>query len=171
MRVQVLNRKVHYWASAVIALPLLLVVGSGLLLQLKKQLPWVQPAEQRGSGKVPRIGPERMLEACRGVPEAEVREWADIARVDIRPSRGLVKVTAANGWELQLDAGTGEVLQSAYRRSDLIESLHDGSYFGDGVKLGVFLPAGLGLLLLWGTGVYLFWLPIGVKWRRKRTKG
>ena len=34
------------------------------------------------------------------------------------------------------------------RRSDLIESIHDGSYFGgDWTKLGLFLPAGIVLLL------------------------
>ena len=38
MRFNVLNRKVHYWAAAFIALPILVIIGSGLLLQVKKQL-------------------------------------------------------------------------------------------------------------------------------------
>lgn len=168
MRLPVLTRKVHYWASAVVAVPLLLVVSTGLLLQVKKQFTWVQPAERKGSGKVLALNPDRMLDACRAAPDAEVRTWDDITRVDIRPSRGLVKVTAKNGWEVQLDAATGEVLQVAYRRSDLIESLHDGSFFGDGAKLAVFLPAGLILFGLWVTGVYLFALPFWVRWRKQR---
>lgn len=72
-----------------------------------------------------------------------------------------------NGWEVQIDLGTGRVLQTAYRRSDLIESIHDGSFFaGDWTKLGVFLPAGIGLLLLWGGGIWMWWVPFSEKRRR-----
>ena len=109
----------------------------------------------------------RAAAACRGVPQAQVKDWGDISRLDVRPSRGLIKVTAKNNWEIQVDAGTGQVLQAAYRRSDLIEALHDGSGFHEAAKLWVFLPAGATLLVLWLTGIYLFWLPIGVR-RRKR---
>jgi hypothetical protein len=38
----------------------------------------------------------------------------------------------------------------------VIESIHDGSYFADWIKLWVFLPAGIGLFILWLTGMYLF---------------
>jgi hypothetical protein len=56
-----------------------------------------------------------------------------------------------------VDLGTGRVLQHAYRRSDLIESIHDGSFFGGNwTKLGLFLPAGLMLLFLWISGLFLF---------------
>jgi hypothetical protein len=166
MRLQVLNRKIHSWTAIVIAVPVLVIFLTGLLLQLKKQLPWVQPTEHRGIGKEPSL--EWPREICRQVPEAEIRSWADIHRVDVRPSRGMLKVTAQNSWEIQLDIQTGKVLQTAYRRSDLIEALHDGSWFHDGVKWAIFLPAGAALVLLWLTGIYLFWLPIWVRWRRRR---
>ena len=52
----------------------------------------------------------------------------------------------------------------AYRRSDLIESLHDGSWFHDRAKLWVFLPTAAVVLMLWGTGIYLFFLPLAVRW-------
>ncbi len=61
------------------------------------------------------------------------------------------------------------MLQTAYRRSDLIESIHDGSFFaGDWSKLGVFLPSGVALLLLWITGLWMFWLPFSVQRKRRR---
>ena len=44
MHFNVLNRKVHYWAAAVIALPLIVIASTGSLLQLKKHWAWVQPA-------------------------------------------------------------------------------------------------------------------------------
>jgi hypothetical protein len=99
----------------------------------------------------------------------EIESWDDINRIDVRPSRGILKVWAKSNREIQIDTKSGDVLQTAYRRSDLIESFHDGSWFGDGVKLGVFLPAGITLLVLWLTGMYLFFLPIYVRRRRKRS--
>jgi hypothetical protein len=64
------------------------------------------------------------------------------------------------------------VLQTAYRRSDFIESIHDGSVFlGDWTKLGVFLPSGITVFGLWLTGMWMWWIPFsrkrGVKRRRK----
>jgi uncharacterized iron-regulated membrane protein len=168
MKFSVLNRKVHYWLSLVIAVPLLVVIVTGILLQLKKELPWVQPPHNRGSSKELAISFDQILAAARSVPEAEIKGWSDIDRLDVRPGHGMLKVQAKNAWEIQLDAKTGKVLQVAYRRSDFIESLHDGSWFSDLVKSWVFLPSAIILLVLWLTGMYLFWLPIVVKNRRKR---
>lgn len=161
-------RKLHYWIAAAIALPVLVILSSGLLLQLKKQWSWVQPAELRGTVSAPAIGLAEILDAVRKLPEHGVGGWDDIRRIDLRPDRGVAKVWLENGFEVQVDLGTGAVLQSAYRRSDLIESIHDGSFFGgDWVKLGLFLPSGLALLVLWGTGLWLFWLPFSAR-RRSR---
>ena len=168
MRFNVLNRKIHYWASPLIALPVLVILGSGLLLQLKKHWSWVQPVEHRGTGSRPAINLEGILSSVKSVPELEVAGWDDINRIDVRPGRGVAKVWLQSGYEAQVDLGTGRVLHSAYRRSDLIESIHDGSFFaGDWSKLGLFLPSGLTLLLLWATGLWMFLVPFSVKWKRK----
>ena len=153
------NRKLHRWGAILIALPLLVVVGSGILLQLKKQSDWIQPSTRRGSGAVPTLSFDRILAAAAAVPEAGVTTWDDVDRLDVRPSKGVVKVRAKSGWEVQVDTTTGEVLQVAVRRSDLIESIHDGSFFHEKAKLWIFLPAALILAGLWGTGIYLFVLP------------
>jgi len=163
-------RKAHRWGAALVAAPLLLVVLTGLLLQLKKELPWVQPPAAKGHGTAPAVGFDAVLAAAKAVPEAEISSWADVDRVDVQPGRGLAKVQAKNRWEVQVDLGTGAVLGAAYRRSDLIESLHDGSWFHDRAKLWVFLPAGGVVLGLWLTGAYLFVLPILVR-RRSKMKG
>jgi hypothetical protein len=168
MKFSVLNRKFHRWVAICIALPAAVILGSGILLQLKKQSHWIQPTEQRGTGKAPRIDFDRVLEACQSVPEAGVTTWEDVNRLDVRPSKGMLKVWCMNNWEVQLDIVTGDVLQVAYRRSDLIEAIHDGSWFHELAKYGLFLPAGLCLLMLWGTGMYLFVLPYWVKWRRPK---
>ncbi len=168
MKLSFLNRKLHRWGAVLIALPLLVVVLTGLLLQLKKQLPWVQPATQKGSGKTPKLTMDDLLTKLKEQPQAEVQEWKDVDRVDVRPKDGIYKVTCKNRTEVQIDFATGDVLQVAERNSDLIESFHDGSAWGDGVKLGVFLPAAVVLLGLWFTGLILFVHPLWVKWRRKK---
>lgn len=168
MKLPILARRVHYWLAIAIALPVLLVFATGVLLQLKKQLTWVQPPERRGVEREPRLSLPEILAACRTVPEAGIRDWSDIHRVDVRPARHMLKVTSVSRWEIQLDTHSGEVLQVAYRRSDLIESLHDGSWFSDRVKYGLFLPAGVTLLLMWATGMYLFVLPFWLRARRGR---
>jgi hypothetical protein len=104
------------------------------------------------------------------VEVAGIKDWKDIDRLDVQPTRGMVKVRAKNSWEVQIDLKTGEVLQTAYRRSDLIESIHDGSFFHDYAKLWLFLPSGIVLLLLWLTGIYMFVLPYWVRSRRRKVK-
>jgi hypothetical protein len=163
------NRKVHYWASIVVAIPISVIILSGLMLQTKKHFAWVQPIELRGTGKIPTISLEQILEVCRTVSEAEIESWDDINRIDMRPSRGMLKVWAKNNWEIQIDTETGAVLQKAYRRSDIIESIHDGSFFHDAVKMWIFLPSGIVLLLLWLTGIYLFVIPLLAARRRQKT--
>jgi uncharacterized iron-regulated membrane protein len=167
----VLNRKVHYWASFIVAVPLLVMIATGILLQLKKHWTWVQPAEIRGSVKVPKIGFPEIFAAVKSAPGMNVSSWDDISRMDVRADRGLVKVTLKSSWEVQVDLGTGAVLKTEYRRSDLIETIHDGSFFaGDWTKLGLFLPTGVTLLLLWLGGMWMWWVPWAAKRRLRRRK-
>jgi uncharacterized iron-regulated membrane protein len=163
----VLNRKVHYWASFVVAVPVLVIVATGVLLQSKKHWSWVQPAEQQGAGSTPVVSLAQILDSIRQVPELGVTGWDDVNRMDLRPAKGIVKVWLNSGWEAQVDLQTAEVLQVAYRRSELIESIHDGSFFGgDWTKMGLFLPAGLTLLMLWLGGMWMWWVPFRARRQR-----
>lgn len=164
------TRKLHRWGAILVAIPLLLVIASGLLLQVKKQIPWVQPATMRGSSDSPAISFDEILAVAIATEACQVNSWKDIDRLDIQPQRSLVKVQCKNRWEIQLDLANGEILSSAYRRSDLIESLHDGTFFGDASKLAIFLPNGIVLLLLWFTGLYLWILPIWIRRRKAKKK-
>jgi uncharacterized iron-regulated membrane protein len=161
-----LNRLTHRWGSIVILIPTAVILASGVLLQLKKEAAWIQPATQKGEATGAALSFDQILAICQDVPEANVDNWDDIDRIDVRPSKGMLKVRCANRWEVQIDGNSGSVLQVAYRRSDLIESIHDGSFFSGFVKLWVFLPTALLLLVLWGTGAYLFALPYLARWKR-----
>ncbi|MDP6738491.1 MAG: PepSY-associated TM helix domain-containing protein [Planctomycetota bacterium] len=164
------HRKLHRVGAILVLLPALILFPTGVLLQLKKEVEWIQPPTQEGSAPGLEVTWDEVLEALRGVESAEVTSWDDVDRLDVRPGKGMVKVRCANRWEVQVDSHTGAVLQSSYRRSDLIESLHDGSWFHDRAKLLIWLPAGLILCGLWITGLYLWVLPYLVRRKRKQPK-
>ena len=138
MKAIVLNRKLHRWAAIATALPVFIVLVSGIILQMKKDLDWVQPPTRKGVGNEPILSFDRILDIARNVPETGIEEWKDIDRLDVRPNKGMVKVRAKNRWEIQIDTSTGEVLQVAVRRSDLIETIHDSSFFHESSRFGCF---------------------------------
>lgn len=163
-----LNRQIHNWGSIIIAIPFAIVLVTGVLLLLKKEFGWIQPPTARGEQTGISITVDQILAIARTIPKAGIRTWNDVDRLDVRPGKGMLKVRAKNRWELQLDANTGAILQVAYRRTDLIESIHDGSFFSDYAKLWLFLPSALVVLVLWITGMVLFFHPRLVKAQKKR---
>ncbi len=162
-----INRRIHYWGAVICAVPVLIVILTGIPLLLKKESAWIQPPTIQGQKGEPTVEFSQILSTAAAVPQAEIEAWGDIVRLDIRPEKGVIKVLAKNHWEIQLDHRSGEVLQVGYRRSDLIESLHDGSFFHEWVKLGVFLPSAVVLLVLWLTGILLFARPLWAKWQQR----
>ena len=61
------TRRIHRWCALVSALPMLLVIVSGLLLQVKKQAAVVQPPTKRGaaSNVTPDLTWDEMLNLVR----------------------------------------------------------------------------------------------------------
>ena len=167
-----LFRQVHYWLSLAVLVPVIIMLGAGTLLMLKKEIDWIQPSTERGvvEAQLPEASFQQMLAAAQQHPEAGIAQWSDIDRIDLRVDRGIAKLRANSGWEVQVDTKTAEVLHVAYRRSDVIEAIHDGSFFSDAVKYYVFLPSGILLIIMWATGVYLFLLPQLAKAKKRRQK-
>jgi hypothetical protein len=118
---------------------------------------------------LPSLSFDQILDTAKNAKNVTIKDWSDIDRLDVRPEKGIVKVRTKNRWELQIDTNTGQVLQEAYRRSDLIETLHDGSWFNSSIKYLIFLPSGIVLLVLWLTGIYLVLLPYQKKWQKQDT--
>tara|TARA_B100000965_G_scaffold288792_1_gene246660 strand:+ start:4276 stop:4704 length:429 start_codon:yes stop_codon:yes gene_type:complete len=141
------------------------MVSSGIMLQLKKQSNWVQPNVEITSSSKP-VMLQAYLDAAKSVEEANVSSWEDIERIDIRPNKGIAKLKSKNNWEIQIDIETAEIYAKNFRRSDIIESIHDGSFFSEVVKYGWFLPSGILLLILSLSGIYMFFIPI-LKRRRQ----
>ena len=60
---QVVWRKLHFWGSVAVAIPVLIVVVSGILLLLRKDIDWIQPPTQKGAAAEPSITFDRVLES------------------------------------------------------------------------------------------------------------
>ncbi|MBB6522653.1 PepSY-associated TM helix domain-containing protein [Pseudoteredinibacter isoporae] len=163
-----LNRKIHFWGAILCVLPVLIMIGSGVLLLLKKESDWIQPPTIKGQKGAPTLSYEDILAKAQAEPRLEVDSWGDIKRLDVRPDKGVIKLQARNGYEMQLDQQSGEVLHLDFRRSDVIEAIHDGSFFHGNAKLGLFLPASLVLLALSITGIYLFTITLMARARKRR---
>ncbi|AFT79270.1 hypothetical protein AMBLS11_13495 [Alteromonas macleodii str. 'Black Sea 11'] len=162
------SRSIHLWLSLVIFIPVIIVIASGLLLQVKKEFDWIQPPTQKAQNSRPILSFDNVLNAVRQVPQANLNDWDDIDRLDVRPAKGIIKVRGKNHWEVQLNAQTGDVLQVAYRRTDTIEAIHDGSWFFDGAKLWLFLPAAILLFVLWVTGIVMLITTLKSKYRKNK---
>lgn len=163
-----LSRQIHLWGSLAIVIPVVIVIGSGLLLQVKKESAWIQPPTQNTELRAPTIAFADILAVVKTVPEAQVSSWDDIDRLDVRPGKGVIKILANNKWEVQINPHSGEVLQVAYRRSDTIEAIHDGSWFFEAAKLWLFLPAAIVLLLLWITGGVMLYTTLKSKYLKRK---
>ena len=134
------------------------MIGAGVMLMVKKEFDWIQPPSQEGVERnlMPMVSMQELFKAASEIEKAGFTNWEELHRADLKPGKGIIKFVSKTNWEVQVDTHTSEVLSVAQRRSDIIESIHDGSFFADWVKLWIFLPAGVGLFVLWVSGVYLF---------------
>lgn len=163
-----LNRSTHRWASIAIAIPFLIILVTGILLLLKKEVEYIQPASAKGAFNQPSISFEQVLTIAKTVKQAEIDSWQAIDRLDVRPSKGIIKIRAKSHWEIQIDATTGEILKTAFRRSDIIEQLHDASYWQDKANLWFTLPIAIALVLISITGIILFFLPYYRRYKNRQ---
>lgn len=152
----------HKWTGVALAIVFLNVAATGFLLLMKQRFDWVQPPTRRGTeGALSDVIPmERVLAAAfgRGVPGLTSPD--DVDRVDFRPDRRVFKVVSKAYDEVQVDAITGAVLSEDWRPSDLLEDLHDGSYFADAAHAWLMPLAALSLFFLVGSGLYLVFAPV-----------
>ncbi len=142
----------HYWLGWIVMLPWLIVIVSGLALQVRYEVPWVLPVLQPGRGATPTMEFAQMLTRAQTEPTYGVTSWPDVWRVYVYPNRGISTIRAKNRWEFQFDSATHEIVHIAVRRTDWIEDIHEGKLFGLGENLWLFLPIHILSIALWCTG-------------------
>lgn len=162
-------RKVHYWASLPLFLTIFLIATTGAMLALKKDVAALQPPTLAGArpGDLSRPVAD-LVAAVQTVPRHAQATWQDVDRIDIRPKDGVAKVILHDRIEVQVDLVTGRVLQTGYRTSDWLETLHDFSFMGGWAKYVFSFGTGLVLLMMAATGAYLFLLPMLARRRKRR---
>lgn len=177
-------RKVHRTTGAVLFIFFFLVAVTGLLLGWKKHSSGIiLPKSYAGKSTDPKnwlpvhVLQEKAFIFAREQISPDLP--LDLDRIDIRPDKGMVKFVFIHGyWGLQIDCTTGELLHIERRRSDLIETIHDGSIMdyligtSDGqIKLAYTSVMGTALLTFTITGFWLWFGPKRFKAARRRDRG
>lgn len=153
----------HRYIGLTVAILVFISAITGIFLALKKEFDVIQPPTQRGISKnlaewksVAELAQIAKTAFEERFPDAE----NTIDKMDVRPSKGIVKVVFDKGWwEVQVDGVSGEVKSIARRHSDWIEAVHDGSIISDGFKLFSMNFLGIGLLIMLVTGLWLWYGP------------
>ncbi|MFC3881647.1 PepSY domain-containing protein [Algoriphagus namhaensis] len=159
-------RIIHRWLGVPLMIFFLVIGITSILLAWKKKvelLPPTQSSEVQRQGEW--IPTEKMLAIA--ITEMDSRSLSSLVdRIDIRPDKGIAKVTFEEHFtEVQIDGYSGEILSVATRHSDWIEKVHDGSivdfYFGntETAKLVYSSATAFGLLLMSLSGFYLWYFP------------
>jgi len=164
------NRTSHKWLGIIFAVVFLNISVTGLLLLVKKNFNWIQPETKQGApGSTDQfITNQQLFQTVFSQAHEDFQAIEDIDRVDFRPGKRVFKVRSKkNHAEMQIDAVTGDILSIAKRNSDLIESLHDGSFFGGFVHLFIMPVMAVATGFLTVTGLYVWMAPI-VKRRSKK---
>ncbi len=170
-------RKVHRWTGAALFLLFFLISISGLLLGWKKNSGGYILADTE-IGTTPDLQQWVSFDSLKNQAIFYLHQEVDpdlspeIDRMDVRPDKGTVKVRFKDHyWGVQIDGATGKLLTVEQRRSDFIESLHDGSVIdniglipGGYFKLFYTSLTGIALLTFTITG---FWLWYGPKYMRR----
>jgi len=165
----------HRWLGIPLMLFFLVIGVTSVLLAWKKKMELL-PATQKSElllDKKEWISPVQIIEIAKLEMEKK-GESTDVDRIDIRPDKGIAKVTFKTHFsEVQLDGFSGEVLSVETRHSDWIEKVHDGSivdyYFGQSetTKLTYSSATAFGLILMTISGFYLWYFPKRIRKLKK----
>ena len=158
-------RSLHKWLGLPLIIFFFIIGITSILLAWKKKAELLPPTLKTKVEQGEWISPSEMV----SISEAEMQkigESTEVDRIDIRPDKGVAKVTFKTHFtEVQLDGLSGEVLSIETRHSDWIEKVHDGSiidfYLGgdEATKLTYSTLTALGLILMSMSGFYLWYYP------------
>jgi uncharacterized iron-regulated membrane protein len=162
---------IHKYVGLVLAIIVAMISVTGFLLIIKKDVAALQPPTMRGEAGEPDefLSIAEVLDRCYAVGHPAFAGPDDIDRIDFRLGKRVHKVRSKHDtMEIQVDAVTGAILSGPLpRRSDLIEQIHDGSFFGDAVHGWVMPATAVGLLVLTVSGIWVWVAPI-LKRRQRR---
>ena len=152
----------HRFFGTGLGLFMLITASTGILLGWKKNVNLLQPPEQKGTHTNLEnwVSIEAITKSASLAIDSVVGHSIEVDKLDVRPSKGIIKVLFKEGyWEVQVDGATGKSLSVMQRHSDWIEHIHDGSIIGDVFKITYTNLLGWGLLTLAISGFWLWYGP------------
>ncbi|MEZ0324606.1 MAG: PepSY domain-containing protein [Fimbriimonas sp.] len=166
-------RQTHKWIGITLALFLAVLAVTGFFLATKKRFAWMQPPVAEAvailsAGEI--VSVERALEAAYALGHDNLQKLEHVDRVDYRPKDNIFKVISNEGYiEVQVDGKTGKVLSSSFRNDQLMEDIHDMSFFADLAHAWLLPAVAIGLATLAITGITLFLTPVYRRWQFRKT--
>lgn len=166
-------RRLHKYVAVPLFVFMFLIGLTGVLLGWKKQAGFTPPTQQGTNADASQwIGMDSVQNITSTFVTDSLHLDPSIDRIDIRPDKGVAKVSfEAHYQEIQIDLTTGEILSVERRWNDIIEQIHDGTIVdhfvgtdGAPVKTTYTTLTSLGLMLLSFSG---FWLWLNPKRIRK----
>jgi uncharacterized iron-regulated membrane protein len=168
------TRSLHRWIGFLASLFLAVISVTGFFLAMKDRFAFMRPPVQDAAKleRVEEILPvSQVLSIAFGAGHAELSEVGEVDRVDYRPGDNVFKVVSKDGYrEVQVDGTQGSIVSDAFRNDQMMEDIHDMSFFAD-LAHGYLLPTvAIGLLLLSLSGIVIFITPIVRRWRFRHKK-
>lgn len=149
----------HRRIALLTLIPFTVILATGVILQIKRWIPGIQPESKKSlalssTPSTLQTLPQLFTTAA-SVPEAEIGSWSDIHMIDIRPELGVARVRAQNDIEVQIDLHDGRILHSGKRLTGTLIEIHEGAFFGQWIRNGIFLPTAVLSLFFILSGVFL----------------
>lgn len=144
-------RKLHRLLSIWVALPLLIIIVTGITLQLRNNFEYLQPEtlKVKNEANAPVLTLEQIIEKM-GERKKEIEQ------IIYRPGKNNVSLRLKDDIEVQINPQTGEIVKEAKRRTSFLIELHQGSFFTKYGQFGIFFSSGIILLFLLISGVILY---------------
>lgn len=144
-------RRLHAKVSVIIFVPLLIIVLTGVILQLRQQFNIIQPKTSRlplqAFDQV--IAPGKILEK-HNLKSQEVSQFI------FKPKHFIYLIRFKDGMQWQVHPLTNEVIKKSKRYTGVLIELHQGSFFGRWYMYFIALTSSLGLLFLMYTGMKIY---------------
>ena len=80
-----LHTNIHYWGASLIIIPFIIILCSGILLQVKNEFNWIQPKtekiEKSNSNKIS-LTLKQILQSAMSIQETKISSWKDIKDIN-----------------------------------------------------------------------------------------
>lgn len=167
-------RAIHKWIGLFACLFLVIISATGFFLAIKGNVGWMRPPSEKG-GEIASFADvvpvDVAAQSAFGAGIAELKSYDDIERFEYHADKNVYKIHSAKGYhEVQVDGANGEVLATGTRNDQLMEDIHDLSFFASFAHAWLLPAVAVALFLLGLTGVIMYFVPVARRWKYRKTQ-